>query len=80
MGVGGIKSVLNPVAASGGIGAPPRSGLRDQIPTGAQDLGRIVTRQDMVSFVLNRPEVSAAVLTVIPKGNTNLLGRHTVFL
>ena len=75
-----IKSVLNPVAASGGIGAPPRSALRDLIPTGAQDLGRIVTRQDMVTFVLNRPEVSAAVLTVAQGDGTLPRGRHSVFL
>ena len=80
MGVGGIKSVLNPVAASGGIGAPPRSTLRALIPTGAQDLGRIVTRQDMVSFVRNRPEVSAAVLTVVQGDGTLPRARHSVFL
>jgi hypothetical protein len=64
-GVGGIKSVLNPVAASGGIGAPPRSDLRDQIPTGVADLGRIITRDDMLTFVVNRPEVGSAALTVV---------------
>ncbi|HWU94226.1 MAG TPA: hypothetical protein VN029_01435, partial [Sphingomonas sp.] len=80
MGVGGIKSVLNPVAASGGIGAPPRGGLRDQIPTGVKDLGRIVTRQDMVSFVLNRPEVGAALLTVAQRHDTIVGDYRTVFL
>ena len=62
--VAGIKSVLNPVAASGGIGATQRSALRGQIPIGVRDLGRIVTQHDMLTFVLNRPEVGAATLSV----------------
>lgn len=65
MGVGGIKGVLNPVAASGGISTPPRNQLRGEIPTSVADLGRIITRRDMLSFVLDRPEVGSAVLTVL---------------
>jgi hypothetical protein len=61
--VAGIKGVLNPVAASGGIGATKRSALRGQIPVGVKDLGRIVTQADMLTFVLNRPEVGAATLS-----------------
>ncbi|HXC55048.1 MAG TPA: kelch repeat-containing protein, partial [Rhizomicrobium sp.] len=61
--VAGIKSVLNPVAATGGVGAPPRSDLRRQIPIGISDLGRIVTQDDMQTFVLNRPEVGATTLS-----------------
>lgn len=61
--VAGIKGVLNPVAATGGIGAPPRSSLRGQIPIGVADLGRIVTQDDMQTFALNRPEVGAATLS-----------------
>nr|WP_294814445.1 kelch repeat-containing protein [uncultured Sphingomonas sp.] len=63
--IAGIKGVLNPVAATGGIGAPPRSNLRGQIPIGVADLGRIVTQDDMRTFVLNRPEVGAATLSTI---------------
>jgi len=63
--VGGIKGVLNPVAASGGIGAPPRAALRSQIPIGVADLGRIVTRHDMMTFVLNRPEIGAATISEV---------------
>ena len=59
----GIKAVLNPVAAAGGIGAAPRGALRGDIPVGVADLGRIVTQDDMVSFVLNRPEIGAATLS-----------------
>ena len=59
----GIKAVLNPVAAGGGIGAAPRGALRGDIPVGVADLGRIVTQDDMVSFVLNRPEIGAATLS-----------------
>lgn len=80
MGVGGIKGVLNPVSANGGIGAPPRSGLRDQIPIGVQDLGRIITRKDMVSFVLNRPEVAAALLTMRKKEDAIAGDDRSVFL
>lgn len=65
--VAGIKGVLNPVAASGGIGAPPRGNLRGQIPIGVSDLGRIVTQEDMLTFVENRPEVGAAVLSTAPE-------------
>lgn len=61
--VAGIKGVLNPVAASGGIGATKRSALRGQIPIGVADLGRIVTQADMLTFVRNRPEVGAATLS-----------------
>lgn len=61
--VAGIKSVLNPVAASGGIGAAPRGTLRRQIPIGVADLGRIITQEDMLTFVLNRPEIGAATLS-----------------
>jgi hypothetical protein len=61
--VGGIASVLNPLAATGGIGAPPRSQLRQQIPDGVRDLGRIVTQADMLSFVINRAEVGSATLS-----------------
>ncbi|MGK6355786.1 kelch repeat-containing protein [Sphingomonas sp. DT-207] len=61
--VAGIKGVLNPVAATGGIGARPRSSLRGQIPIGVADLGRIVSQEDMRTFVLNRPEVGAATLS-----------------
>lgn len=71
MGVGGIKGVLNPVAASGGIGAPARSDLRSQIPIAVADLGRVINRQDMVSFVLNRPEVGSAVLSVARTGGAD---------
>jgi Galactose oxidase, central domain len=67
--VGGIKGVLNPVAASDGIGAAPRGVLRGQIPIGVADLGRIVTQDDMVTFVLDRPEIGAATLsTEFPPG------------
>lgn len=67
--VGGIKAVLNPLAASGGMGAPPRSALRGKIPLGVADLGRIVTQDDMLSFVRNRPEVGAATLSSVwPNG------------
>jgi hypothetical protein len=59
----GIASVLNPVAAAGGIGPPPRSLLRGRIPNGVRDLGRIVTQEDMLSFVLDRPEIGSAVLS-----------------
>ncbi|MGH6617004.1 kelch repeat-containing protein [Sphingomonas sp.] len=63
--VPGIKGVLNPVAATGGIGAPPRSSLRGQIPIGVADLGRIVTQDDMLTFIVNRPEVSTATLSTV---------------
>jgi hypothetical protein len=72
-GVGGIMGVLNPVAASGGIGAAVRSDLRAQIPIGVADLGRIITRRDMLTFVINRPEVGAATLTVRREENTVFL-------
>lgn len=65
--VAGIKSVLNPVAASGGTGAAPRSTLRSQIPIGVADLGRIITQDDMLTFVLNRPEIGAATLSTAAK-------------
>jgi hypothetical protein len=68
--VGGIASVLNPLAATGGVGAPPRSQLRRQIPNGVRDLGRIVTQADMLSFVTNRPEVGAATLSTSSPSNT----------
>src|SRR6185437_5391236 len=61
--IAGIKAVLNPVAASGGIGATKRSALRGQIPVGVADLGRILTQADMLTFVLNRPEVGTATLS-----------------
>ncbi|MDQ0252245.1 hypothetical protein J2W22_004333 [Sphingomonas kyeonggiensis] len=80
MGVGGVRGVLNPVPASGGIGAPLRGGLRDQIPIGVADLGRIINRQDMVSFVLNRPEVGAAVLDVVVDDDTVAQERRNAFL
>ncbi|HEU0082177.1 MAG TPA: hypothetical protein VFQ87_04830, partial [Bradyrhizobium sp.] len=66
IGVAGIKSVLNPVAATGGINPPLRSDLRRQVPIAVCDLGRIVTEEDMQTFVLNRPEVGAATLNTVP--------------
>lgn len=62
--VGGIKSVVSPVAAAGGIDPPPGRHLRAAIPTAVSDLGRIVTQADMLSFLRNRPEVGAATLAV----------------
>jgi hypothetical protein len=45
--VKGIKSVRNPVAASGGDDAEPASGLRTYAPRSALLLGRAVSIQDM---------------------------------
>lgn len=61
--VPGIKGVLNPVNATGGVGPAARSTLRGKIPIGVADLGRILTHSDMLTFVLNRPEIGAATLS-----------------
>ncbi|HEU0084759.1 MAG TPA: kelch repeat-containing protein [Bradyrhizobium sp.] len=76
--VAGIKSVLNPVAATGGINPPLRSDLRRQIPIGVCDLGRIVTEDDMRTFLLNRPEVGAATLSTAPTAENAALTARTL--
>jgi len=62
--VGGVSGVLNPLPATGGVGAPGRGAARRQIPMSVQDLGRIVTEADFLSFVLNYPIVALATLSL----------------
>uniref|UniRef100_B0T4I8 Kelch repeat-containing protein n=1 Tax=Caulobacter sp. (strain K31) TaxID=366602 RepID=B0T4I8_CAUSK len=64
--VGGISGVLNPLPATGGVGAPGRGAARRQIPLSVKDLGRIVTEADFLSFVLNYPIVAQATLSLAP--------------
>lgn len=64
--VGGISGVLNPLPATGGVGAPGRGAARRQIPLSVKDLGRIVTEADFLSFVLNYPIVAQATLSLDP--------------
>lgn len=64
--VGGISGVLNPLPATGGVGAPGRGAARRQIPLSVKDLGRIATEADFLSFMLNYPIVAQATLSLDP--------------
>ncbi len=57
--VKGIRSVRNPVAASGGDDAEPASGLRTYAPRSALLLGRAVSIQDMEAAAAGVPGVRA---------------------
>jgi hypothetical protein len=61
--VGGIRSVLNPQAATGGVGALARDATRRAVALDVQDLDRIVSETDFLSFVLNYADVGQAVVS-----------------
>ena len=63
--VSGIKTVLNPLPAAGGLDAGTRADLRISIPAAARRTGRIVSQADITTFVRADPAVFAATLTSV---------------